>query len=107
LRRAKYAHLGDRDLEKPSKSALPTSLASHAQAARARICDAGTGMCDAPGQKDRRNQRDIEDKLERRGQFNQGEVAAGIFEHHGFVYHGEFEVRGGIVDRIGRSRDRP
>ena len=33
------------------------------------------------------------------GPLDEGEVGAGVLEHHGLVDHGQLEVRGGVVDR--------
>ena len=69
---------------------------------------AGVGDRQAPGREDADDQRDVEQQLEHRGEFDHREVAAGIFEDHRLVDHRQFEMGGGIVDRnaaVLRHRD--
>ena len=41
----------------------------------------------------------VQEKFQRRREFDHRKMASGIFENHRFVHHSEFEVRLGIVDR--------
>ncbi len=63
---------------------------------------AGAEQSDLPGQENAGDQRYVEQKLEKRAEFDHRKMAAGIFENHRLMHHGEFEVRGGIVDRNAR-----
>jgi hypothetical protein len=42
---------------------------------------------------------EIEHELDRGRGLDHREMAAGIFQHHRFVHHGQFQMGGGIVDR--------
>src|SRR5262249_3428380 len=53
----------------------------------------------APRHKQASDQRNVEQELQRRRELDQRQVTAGIFEHHGLVHHGQFEMGGRIVDR--------
>ena len=50
------------------------------------------------GHEDAGDERDVEQQLQGGRELDHGEVAAGIFEHHRLVHHGELEVRRRIVD---------
>src|SRR5436853_114971 len=99
VRHAKDAHLGRGGLEQGEQSASCSELYG--------IGD--NADCVAPGwafrsgetERDKRaaDQGKIEQKLELRREFEHREMPAGILEHHRFVHHGEFEMRGRIVDR--------
>ena len=54
---------------------------------------------DAPGHEQAGDQRNVEQELELRREVDHREMPPGIFEHHRLVHHGEFEMRGGVVDR--------
>ncbi len=51
----------------------------------------------AEGEEDRANQAHPDHQAQHRGVFEQQEVAAGIFQQHRLVHHGEFEMAGGVV----------
>ena len=57
------------------------------------------GRCNAERKEQAGDQRKIQHQLEGGGGLDHGEVAAGIFEHHGLVHHGELEMGRRIVDR--------
>ena len=61
---------------------------------------------EAERKEDAADHRDVEQQLQRRGELDHREVAAGIFQHHRLMHHGQFQVRRGIVDRDAR-RSRP
>ena len=54
------------------------------------------------GHEDAGDQRDVEQQLQRRGELDQRQMPAGIFQHHRLVHHGELEVRRRVVDRDAR-----
>ena len=64
----------------------------------ASACHRRVGRSQAPGDENAGDQRDVEQELERGGELDQRQVPARIFEHHGFMHHGELKMRGGIVD---------
>ena len=66
---------------------------------RARV---GVGAGDAPGREQAADHRHVEQQLQFGRQIDQREMAAGIFQHHRLVHHGEFEMRRRIVDRDAR-----
>jgi hypothetical protein len=54
-----------------------------------------------------RDEGEIEHELDRGCGLDHCEMAAGIFQHHRLVHHGQFQMSGGIVDRDpGVFRDR-
>ena len=62
----------------------------------------------APGHEDAGDQRHVEQQLQHRRQLDHRQMAAGIFQHHGLVHHGQLEMRRRIVDRnAARSRRSP
>ena len=53
----------------------------------------------APGHEQASDQRDIQQQFQERRQFDQSQMPPRIFQHHGLMHHGQFQMRGRIVDR--------
>src|SRR6185312_14874847 len=102
LRHAEDAHLGDRDLEEAQQRAADAELHEIGDETPEQRRDARIGARESHWQEEAADQRYIKKKLQRRGELDQREMAAGIFEHHRLVHHGELEMRRRIVDRDAR-----
>ena len=103
LGHAEHAHLGDRRSRTARAGRRRPRACRDRRRRRSRsAAGAGAGRRQAPGREHAGDQRDVEQQLERRGELDQREMAAGIFQHHGLVHHGELEMRRRIVDRDAR-----
>ena len=86
----------------PSSAAPASSLAVQAASPIAQPPTPARRRRHAERREQADQQRQVEHQLEVARRLDQGEMAAGIFEHHGLVDHGELEMRRRIVDRDAR-----
>ena len=100
LRSAKDSQLGGHGFDERERRAGRRS--SFTTARRQRISNAqppsAPWVAIPQGKKQREADAGVVEELEARGPLDQREVARGVFEHHRFMDHREFEVRRRIVD---------
>ncbi len=94
--RRNNAHLGDADFPRPQKSCARTQLRNPSDEAGEPRHGASIGRRHAPWQEEANNKTEISDDLQLRNRFDQGEMPARIFEHHGFMHHRKLEMRCGL-----------
>ena len=103
FRHAEHPHLGDRRSRTArAGSRRPRACRDRRQRRSRAPPRPAPARRHAPGHEHAGDQRDIEQQLQRRGELDQREMAAGIFQHHGLVHHGELQMRRRIVDRNAR-----
>src|SRR5262245_11520398 len=71
---AKHPHLGDRGLEQAEQEAERGELGDISGDAERKRGKGGAGRCNAPGQEEAADQREIEQELELRREIDEGEV---------------------------------
>src|SRR5262249_10990910 len=88
------------EVSNKANSTPPTaSLATYATMPSAQRRQSRAARFNPPWREQTGNQRHVENELEPACQLYQRQMAAGIFEHHGLVDHGQLEMGRRIVDR--------